>query len=193
MKLLQIDSSILGGQSTSRTLTAAIVARLRAEHPGLELTHRDLATEPPDHITAAALPAEPPAVGAGHPALEEFVAADIVVIGAPMYNFSIPSQLKAWVDRIMVARRTFSYGPDGVQGLAGGKRVILAISRGGLFGAGTPMHSLEHAESYLRSCLAFIGITSPEVIIAEGLLLGPEQREQAVASALRAIAALPAA
>ncbi|RYE84124.1 MAG: FMN-dependent NADH-azoreductase [Myxococcales bacterium] len=193
MKLLHIDSSILAGNSASRTLTAAIVARLRSEQPGLEVTYRDLSVEPPAHLTGDALPAEPPPVGTGHPALEEFVAADIVVIGAPMYNFSIPSQLKAWLDRILVARRTFAYGPDGVQGLAGGKRAILAISRGGLYGAGSPTQGLEHAESYLRACLGFIGITSPEVIIAEGLVLGPAQREQAVASALRAIEALPAA
>ena len=99
-----------------------------------------------------------PDLAAGQAVLDEFLAADIVVIGAPMYNFTIPSQLKAWIDRILVAGKTFKYGPEGVQGLAGNKRVIVAISRGGFYGAGTPAAVGEHLETYLRWVFGFIGV-----------------------------------
>ena len=91
--------------------------------------------------------------------LEEFLAADIIVLGAPMYNFTIPSQLKAWIDRILVAGKTFKYCAQGVEGLAGNKRVIVAISRGGFYGPGTPAAVGEHLETYLRWVFGFIGIT----------------------------------
>ena len=125
--------------------------------------------------------------------LEEFLAADIVVIGAPMYNFTIPSQLKAWIDRILVAGKTFRYGATGPEGLAGNKRLIIAISRGGLYGPGAPAAVLEHLETYLRGVFGFIGVSNPELIVAEGLLLGPEQREGSMQRALQAIGALRAA
>ena len=125
--------------------------------------------------------------------LEEFLSADTVVIGAPMYNFTLPSQLKAWIDRIVVAGKTFRYGASGPEGLAGNKRVIIAISRGGFYGPGAPAAALEHLETYLRGILGFIGVTSPEFIVAEGLLLGPDQREKSMHSALQAAGALHAA
>ena len=125
--------------------------------------------------------------------LNEFLDADIVVIGAPMYNFTIPSQLKAWIDRVLVAGKTFKYGANGPQGLAGGKRVIVAISRGGYYGAGTPAASLEHLETYLRGVFGFMGITSPEFIVADGIQVGPEHREKALAGALQAATSLRAA
>jgi len=115
------------------------------------------------------------------------------VIGAPMYNFTIPSQLKAWIDRVLVAGKTFKYGANGPQGLAGGKRVIVAISRGGYYGAGSPAASLEHLETYLRGVFAFMGITNPEFIIADGIQVGPEHREKALAGALQAATSLRAA
>src|ERR1700712_5755937 len=99
--------------------------------------------------------------------LDEFLAADIVVVGAPMYNFTLPSQLKAWIDRVVVAGKTFRYGPQGAEGLAGNKRVIVAISRGGFSGPGTPAAALEHLESYLRGVFGFIGVTSLEFISAD--------------------------
>jgi FMN-dependent NADH-azoreductase len=117
--------------------------------------------------------------------LDEFLAADIVVIGAPMYNFTVPTQLKAWIDRILVAGKTFRYGPQGVEGLAAGKRVIVAISRGGFYGYGTPAAPAEHLETYLRAVFGFIGITNPEFIIAEGVQIGRDQREKAIEEALR--------
>ena len=147
MKLLHLNSSVLGPHSVSRQVSAAIVDRLRQATPGLDISYRDLTTTPLSHLSglhlAASQGAAPdaalqPDIAAGQAVLDEFLAADIVVIGAPMYNFTIPSQLKAWIDRILVAGKTFKYGPEGVQGLAGGKRVIVALSRGGFYGAGTP-------------------------------------------------------
>jgi FMN-dependent NADH-azoreductase len=125
--------------------------------------------------------------------LAEFLATDIVVIGAPMYNFSIPSQLKAWIDRIVVAGKTFKYDAQGPEGLAGNKRVIIAVSRGGYYGADTPMAALEHLETYLRGIFGFIGVTALEFIAADGIQVGPEHREKALAGALEAVSHLQAA
>jgi FMN-dependent NADH-azoreductase len=125
--------------------------------------------------------------------LNEFLAAGIVVIGAPMYNFAIASQLKAWIDRLLIAGKTFRYTENKVVGLAGGKRVIIASSRGGIYSEGTPAASAEHQETYLRSVFAFIGIPNIEVVRAEGVAIGPEPRAQAIAAAEREIANLKAA
>ncbi|OAF07523.1 FMN-dependent NADH-azoreductase [Bradyrhizobium neotropicale] len=201
MKLLHIDSSVLGPHSVSRQVSAAIVDRLKQATPSLDIVYRDLTQTPLAHLSGSHLavaqgapaPAElGPDLAAGATALDEFLAADIVVIGAPMYNFTIPSQLKAWIDRIVVAGKTFSYGANGPQGLAGGKRVILAISRGGYYGAGTPLAALEHLETYLRGVFGFIGV-NPEFIIADGIQVGPEHREKALAGALEAAINLRAA
>lgn len=185
MTLLHIDSSILGADSVTRKITGAAVERLRAQHPDLEVVYRDLAAAPLTHAGLADL--------GGDPALEAFLAAEIVVIGAPMYNFTVPSTLKAWIDRILVAGRTFRYGPDGVEGLVGGKRVIVAVSRGGFYGAGTPAAGMEHVESYLRATLGFIGIANPEFIVAEGVKVSPEQQASALQGALQAAQQLHAA
>ena len=112
---------------------------------------------------------------------------DVIVIGAPMYNFSIPSQLKAWIDRIAVAGKTFRYTANGPEGLAGNKRVIVAVSRGGLYSAGMPAAAFEHVESYLRGVFGFLGVTDLEIVVAEGLQIGPEQREKAMQSALQLV------
>lgn len=203
MKLLHIDSSILGDHSVSRQLSANIVARLKAAHPGLVETYRDLGSEPIPHLSGAYLaaaqiaeadrtPAFKQDLEIGSTVLEEFLAADVVVIGVAFYNFTIASQLKAWIDRILVAGRTFRYGADGPEGLAGDKRVILAIARGGFYGVGSPTAGHEHAETYLRSVLDFIGISNPEVVIAEGIAVGPDHRTAAIAGAGQQIAALAA-
>lgn len=201
MKLLHIDSSVLGPHSVSRQVSAAIVDRLRQATPSLEVTYRDVTQAPLAHLSGSHLaaaqgapaPAElGPDLAASAAALDEFLAADVVVIGAPMYNFTIPSQLKAWIDRVVVAGKTFSYGANGPQGLAGGKRVILAISRGGYYGAGSPAAALEHLETYLRGVFGFIGV-NPEFIIADGIQVGPEHREKAIAGALQAATSLRAA
>lgn len=178
MKLIHIDSSILGDGSVSRQVSAAVVARLTAIDPALEIIRRDLAADPLPHVTTDRL-----ASPEGQAVLEEFLAADIVVIGAPMYNFGIPTQLKAWLDHILIAGKTFRYGPEGVQGLAGGKRVIVAHARGNLYGEGAPAAAAEHAESHLRAIFGFIGL-HPEFIVAEGIGFGPEHREKALTGAL---------
>jgi FMN-dependent NADH-azoreductase len=202
MKLLHIDSSVLGPHSVSRQVSSAVVERLRQANPSLELVYRDLTQTPLAHLTGshlavaqgAPVPAElAPDVAASGAVLDEFLAADIVVIGAPMYNFTIPSQLKAWIDRIIVAGKTFKYDGNGPQGLAGHKRMIVAMSRGGYYGAGTPAASLEHLETYLRVVFGFIGITDPEFIVADGIQVGPEHREKALAGALEAATNLRAA
>jgi FMN-dependent NADH-azoreductase len=179
MKLLHLDSSVLGPHSVSRQVSAAIVERLRQSTPGLDVSYRDLTLTPLAHLTGSHL-----AAGQG-------VTPD--VLGAPMYNFTIPSQLKAWIDRILVAGKTFKYSAQGVEGLAGGKRAIVAISRGGFYGPGTPAAVGEHLETYLRWVFGFIGITNPEFISADGIQVGPEHREKAVAGALKAAGELNAA
>jgi FMN-dependent NADH-azoreductase len=203
MKLLHIDSSVLGPHSASRALSAEIVARQRALHPGIEVTHRDLAADAALHLSPAHLAAaqggavEDAALQAdlqkGGGYLEELSTADIVVIGAPMYNFTIPSQLKAWVDRVLVAGKTFRYGPNGVEGLMSPtKRVFIASSRGNVYTPGSPAAALEHHESYLLGVLAFIGLTNVTVVRAEGLAFGPEAKAAAMSKARENIAALVA-
>jgi FMN-dependent NADH-azoreductase len=195
MKLLHIDSSVLGPHSVSRQVSAAIVESLRQATPGLDTVYRDLSSTPLAHLSGSHLAAAqgaPPEAGlqydlaAGQIVLDEFLAADIVVLGAPMYNFTIPSQLKAWIDRIVVAGKTFKYGAQGPVGLAGNKRVIVAVSRGGFYGAGTPAAAGEHLETYLRWVFGFIGVANPEFISADGIQIGPEYREKALAGALQA-------
>jgi FMN-dependent NADH-azoreductase len=202
MKLLHIDSSVLGPHSVSRQVSAAIVDRLRRATPELDVVYRDLSLVPLAHLSgphlAAAQGAVPeatlqPDIAAGQAVLDEFLAADIVVLGAPMYNFTIPSQLKAWIDRIVVAGKTFKYSAQGAEGLAGNKRVIVAISRGGFYGAGTPAAVGEHLETYLRFVFGFIGVANPEFISADGIQIGPEHREKALAGALQAATNLHAA
>jgi FMN-dependent NADH-azoreductase len=151
MKLLHVDSSILGANSASRPVAAAVADRFRRCDANLEVTYRDLSAEPLPHLTLAQLPGDHPLSAlapaseagqhdkaASQAALEEFLAADIIVIGAPMYNFTIPSQLKAWIDRILIPGKTFQYSHGGVTGLAGDKRVVVVISRGGFYGPDTP-------------------------------------------------------
>jgi FMN-dependent NADH-azoreductase len=203
MKLLHLDSSILGGNSASRQLSAAITDQLTKATPGLEIVYRDLAAQPLSHLTGELFAArqgavpESPAIqkdiAASEAVLDEFLDADIVVIGAPMYNFGIPSQLKAWIDRIAVAGKTFRYGAAGPEGLAGGKRVIVTISRGGLYGAGMPTAAFEHVESYLRAVFGFLGVTDLKIIVAEGLAMGAEQRGKAMGDALQTVSQLQAA
>jgi len=194
MKLLHLDSSILGDASVSRQVSGAIVARLRAISPDLSVTYRDLAAEPLVHLSGAQFtarfgaPVEDAAVRAevanDAVVLEEFLGADIVVIGAPMYNFTLPSQLKAWVDRIIIAGKTFRYSASGAEGLAGDKRVIVALSRGNFYGPQAPAAAFEHSERYLRTVFAFIGVTDLTFITAEGVQVSPDHRAKALDAAL---------
>ncbi|WER49447.1 FMN-dependent NADH-azoreductase [Cupriavidus sp. WKF15] len=197
-KLLHIDSSILGGNSVSRTLSAAIIDRFKTAHPEADVIYRDLATTTIPHLSGAYLAAslDPASANSaellqdielGRTILEEFLAADIVVIGVAFYNFGIASQLKAWIDRIAVAGKTFRYTAGGPEGLAGDKRIVLAIARGGFYGTGSPNAALEHAEAYLRSVFSFVGISRLEVVAAEGVSVGAEQRQVAIEQAQRKI------
>lgn len=193
MKLLHVDSSILGQGSVSRALSAEVVTALRANNQGVDVTYRDLAATPIGHLTGmhlgalqGATPADPAVekdVAAGQAALDEFLAADVVVVGAPMYNFGVSSQLKAWIDRLAIAGKTFRYTENGPVGLAGGKKVIVASARGGLYGPGTPAAAMEHQESYLRAVFQFFGITDITFVRAEGVALGPDARESAIQAA----------
>ena len=201
MNLLHLDASITGVNSISRRISAAVVERLRDATPGLVVSYRDLAAEPLPHLGLAQLPSDHPgsamapepdaaASAASQAVLEQFLAADVVVIGAPMYNFTIPSQLKAWIDRIAVPGTTFKYDGATIEGLAAGKRVIIALSRGGLYGIETPMAAFEHVERYLRSIFGFIGV-EPEFILAEGINL-PDNRQPSLDAALQTVADLKA-
>jgi FMN-dependent NADH-azoreductase len=198
MKLLHIDSSILGTQSASRELSAAWAANWKTRHPESAVAYRDLAAQPLPHLTADVVMARsaPHAVDdaelrsrldADEAMMQEFLDADVIVIGAPMYNFSVPSQLKAWIDRIAVAGRTFSYGPKGPQGLAGGKKVVVISSRGGVYSTG-PAAAFDHQESYLRAVFGFLGIDDVEFIRAEGLNMGADQRTASMSDAHARIA-----
>ena len=173
MTILHIDASINGDQSASRTISGKIVEQLKSAQWGEEIVYRDLAANPLPHLTLDAF--------ADTSVLDEFFAADTIVIGAPMYNFTLPTQLKAWIDRILVAGSTFRYTENGPEGLAGGKRVIIALARGGRYDAGSPAAALEHLESYLRGVFNFVGI-EPEFVAADGLNFGPEQREAGIAN-----------
>lgn len=175
MTILHVDSSITGEQSASRTLTRSLVDQLRSSQPDAEIIYRDLAASPLPHLTLDAF--------ADTTVLEEFLGADTVVIGAPMYNFTLPTQLKAWIDRLAIAGTTFRYTEKGPEGLVKGKRVIIALARGGFYGEGTPAVALEHLETYLRGLFNFIG-AEPEFVVADGLAVSPEQREQSINQAL---------
>jgi FMN-dependent NADH-azoreductase len=198
MKLLHIDSSVLGAQSASRELSHAVVETLSQRHPSSSITYRDLAIQPLAHFSAEVLGARmnPDTqlddasrrdIESGNQALDEFLGADVIVIGTPMYNFSVPSQLKAWIDRIVVAGRTFKYTATGVEGLAKGKKVIVVSSRGGFYGADTPMAGFDFQENYLRKVFNFIGISDVEFVRAEGLNISAQQRGKSMEAAQHAI------
>lgn len=192
MKLLHLDSSILGENSASRALSASIVARWRQAAPRLEVMHRDLAGEHAlPHLDGASLAKADPAEAARSArALDEFLAADVIVIGAPMYNFGIPSQLKAWIDRIAQAGRTFKYTDKGPVGLAGGKTVIVASTRGGVYSTSEAGNAMEHQESYLKTVFGFLGVTDVRFVRAEGVAMGDAAKGQALASAEAEIKAI---
>ncbi|KRI80202.1 FMN-dependent NADH-azoreductase [Acinetobacter pittii] len=200
MKLLQIDTSILGEQSVSRQLTSSVIGKLSAAYPVAEIIHHDFALEPIPHLSDAEFLAwqgvEPnnetaqQRVARNTQYLEEFLSSDIVVIGAPMYNFSFPSQLKAWLDRLSVAGKTFRYTENGPQGLVEGKRVIIASSRGGVYSEGSPAEALDYQETYIKAFFNFIGVTDITFVRAEGIAFGPEARQAALDNAAAQIAHL---
>lgn len=191
MKLLHIDSSILGDNSASRQLGRDVVEAWKAAEADVVVTYRDLAADAISHFSAQTL------IAAGTSAelrdaaqkhetdlsastMAEFLAADAVVIAAPMYNFTIPTQLKAWIDRIAVAGQTFRYTEAGPEGLCGGKKLVIVSTSGGLH-AGQPS-GVAH-EEYLKVMFGFLGITDIEFVRAEGLAYGDEMRSKAISEA----------
>ena len=201
MKLLHIDSSPLAGNSVSRQLTERVVAQWRATHPGTTVDYLDLAKDAPTHLNMDSLGfrAGPKAEGLSEvqkreneiseKLVSQFLAADVVVVGAPMYNFSVPSQLKAWIDRVAQAGRTFTYTDKGPKGLAGGKTVIVASTRGGVYSTNPAMAGLDHQESYLKTVFGFFGITDVRFVRAEGVAMGDAAKANALAQAELAIKA----
>ncbi|QNR98802.1 NAD(P)H-dependent oxidoreductase [Stenotrophomonas sp. 169] len=181
MKLLHIDASALGDNSVSRQLTAAVVGRFKDSATDLNVAYRDLDANPIPHLRGSSLAQlDATETADAQQVLEQFLAADVVVIGAPMYNFSIPSTLKAWIDRVAVAGKTFKYTEAGPVGLAGGKRVIIVSSRGGIY-TDSPA---DFQEPLLRQVFAFMGINDVEFVRAEGIAYSPKHREEAIAAAL---------
>lgn len=194
MKLLHIDSSVLAANSVSRNLTQQIVNEWVANHPGTTVEYLDLAEQAPNHLSADSLGFRLPAGATlsdvqkaenaiSESLVQQFLGADVIVVGAPLYNFSVPSQLKAWIDRVAQVGRTFKYTEKGPVGLAGGKTVIVASTRGGMYSTSEGGRAMEHQESYLQTVFGFFGITDVRIVRAEGLAMGDAGRAQALASA----------
>jgi FMN-dependent NADH-azoreductase len=185
MKLLHLDSSALGANSVTRELSAAIVARWQDAVPGLTVDYRDLDSNPLPHLTGGVLSgADTVAKDEGDATMDQFLASDVIVIVAPMYNIGIPSTLKAWIDRVAVAGKTFRYTESGPEGLATGKRMIVASGRGGMYGDASPA---DFQEAYLRHVFGFLGVTDIEFVRAEGIAYSPQHRTDAMAAAHAAI------
>ena len=186
MKLLQIDSSARTS-SVTRRLTAKFAEEWRKKHPDGEVIQRDLSVTAPPLITddwggtyledSMLTPAQRAYLSASDELIDEIKAADTIVIGAPMYNFSIPSSLKAWIDQIVRKGKTFAYGPNGQQGLLVKKKVVIVTSRGGAYEKGTASEAFDFQEPYLRHILGFIGVTDVTFIHAEN-----QAREEAAVS-----------
>ena len=199
MQLLHIDSAITGEQSVSRLLTARAVAAWQASHPGTTVQYLDLAAQAPSHLSsdsmgfrtgqAASTEVQRQENALSESLVSQFLAADVIVIGAPLYNFTIPSQLKSWIDRIAQAGRTFTYTDKGPVGLATGKTVIVASSRGGVYSSSEGGQAMEHQESYLKVVFGFFGITDVRFVRAEGVAMGPDAKAAALANAERDLVA----
>ncbi len=198
MQLLHIDSAITGANSVSRQLTAQIVEAYKASHPGTQVSHLDLVASAPAHFTMDAMAlrtgqteglseAQKRENAVTEQLVSQFLAADVVVIGAPLYNFSIPTQLKAWIDRIAQPGRTFQYTANGPEGLVKGKTVFIASTRGGVYSTSEFGQAMEHQESYLKVVLGFFGVTDIRIVRAEGLAMGDAAKAAALESAAQAI------
>lgn len=203
MKLLHVDSSVLGAHSVSRQLTAEAVAQWRAAHPATTVEHLDLALNPPSHFSADALgikvglqaeptPAQRQENAVSEQLVSQFLASDVIVVGAPLYNFTIPTQLKAWIDRLAQMGRTFKYTDKGPVGLAGGKTVIVVSTRGGVYSTSEGGRAMEHQESYLKVIFGFFGITDVRFVRAEGVSMGDAPKAAALDAARTDIAAATA-
>ena len=200
--ILHVSSSPLGDKSVSRELSASLIDHLLKQYPDSTLINRDLVATPPPHLNGLVIggfytPADQRdetlnnAVKLSDELIGELKKADIIVIGAPMHNFSIPSSLKAWIDHVARVGETFSYGENGAEGLLVGKKTYVTSARGGVYSQ-DPMASLDHQETYLKTVLDFIGLTDVIFIRAEGVAMGDEAAEQAITQAKTQIEQLTA-
>lgn len=197
-QILHIDSSILQESSVTRLLSAETVRQLREKFPRAVTRYRDVVQDEIPHLTgeiAAGFRALPVSVNSDDVAtqhrlsdhlVEEFLASDVIVIGAPMYNFSVSSQLKSWLDRLAQAGKTFRYTDKGPLGLSGGRTVVIASARGGFYNS-EPFSSMDFQERYLLSYFRFLGITDVHFIRAEGASKGEEVRDHEIKNALKSV------
>lgn len=202
MQILHIDSAITGNNSITRELTADILASLQQAHPEAKVDYLDLALNAPSHLSAqslgfrtgqeAATEIERQENAISEALVTQFLAADVIIVGAPFYNFTIPTQLKAWLDRIAQAGRTFKYTATGPVGLAGDKKVIIASARGGAYSSSAAGQAMEHQESYLKVIFGFMGVTDFTIVRAEGVSMGPEAKAAAMQRAKAEIEQLQA-
>lgn len=202
MNILHIDSSA-SDTSTSHTrrLSGDLVERLEAANPGATVVYRDVVANQLPHVDMAIRQAWTPenvadpklseTINRSKGLVDELKAADVVVVGSPMYNFTVPSTLKAWIDHVAIAGQTFRYTPEGPQGLLSGK-VYLVLSSGGVYSQG-PFAPYDHLATYLEAIFRFLGIEDVEVVRAEGIAYGPEQDQAAMASAAERIETIAAA
>ncbi len=201
--ILHINSSVRSTGSISRQLTQEFIEKLQTAHAGSRVIERDLAAQPVPHLTETMMgayftpaeqrtPEQASTVALSDALVAELQSADIVVIGAPMYNFSVSSTLKAWIDHVARAGVTFAYGANGPEGLLKNKRFFVFTSRGGVYSQG-PAKSMDFHETYLRAVLGFLGITDITFIHAEGLAMGDEAVNSALSGSRDAMNALIAA
>jgi FMN-dependent NADH-azoreductase len=192
--ILLIQSSPRGGESLSPKVAQSIADGFKKRHPDVQLTIRDLAESPPPHVSQAFVvglstgpeqrtPEQARALALSDVLIDELIAADVVVFAVPMHNFGPPSTLKAWIDHVVRAGRTFAYSNNGPEGLLKGKRAILVLARGGVYSEG-PARPFDFQEPYLRTILGFIGLTDIEVVRIEGVAVGATGAEKALASAM---------
>jgi FMN-dependent NADH-azoreductase len=198
--ILHIDSSPMGDRSVSRKLTAKVLGELHARFPGSKVTTRDFGTAPLPHVSGPMLgsfftapdqrdAAQTELAKQSDQLIAELLSADVIVIGVPMWNFGIPSALKAWIDHVVRVGHTFKYGANGPEGLVpAGKKVIIVSSRGGVYSVG-PMQAMDFQEDYLRSVFSFIGLKDVSFVRAEGVAMGEEAAKAAIQAAETQLAA----
>lgn len=199
MKILHLDSSVLNDNSVTRQLSRALVDTLQSRHGQTEVRYHDLASNEIPHLSGEILGAAFTAEtdwsdvqrterARSEQLIGEFMDSEVLVIGAPMYNFSIPSQLKAWIDRVAVAGRTFKYTETGPVGLATGKTAYVVSARGGVYST-EQGQTMDFQENYLKAVLGFLGISDVRFIRAEAVSMGGDTRQNALDAANAAIAA----
>jgi FMN-dependent NADH-azoreductase len=201
--VLYINSSVRNAGSLSRQLSAEFIAKWKAANPADTVVERDLASNPVPHLTEQMMgafftPAEQRNAEQAHivkvsdTLVDELFAADVIVIGAPMYNFSVPSSLKAWIDHVARAGRTFQYGANGPEGLLKGKKVYVFTASGGVYSEGVAA-AYDHLTTFLRTVLGFLGLTDVQFIRAEGVAMGEQAVADTVAKGRKSIDELIAA